>query len=92
LPLDEPSVISQVVSRAVAFRGTPERNRWNEALFLELGGGWPEEGVAIPLVVAETVALVFYGDNEPDDLPVGSIAAVEAQFDEVAREMRREMD
>ena len=91
LPLEEPSVISQVVSKGLAFRGSPQRNRWNEALFTELGGDWPEEGVAIPLVVNTTVALVFYGDNEPDDLPVGSIAAVEAQFDEVAREMRREM-
>ncbi len=91
LPLEEPSIISQVVSRGLAFRGSPQRNQWNEALFTELGGEWPEEGVAIPLVVNATVALVFYGDNEPDDLPVGSIAAVEAQFDEVAREMRREM-
>lgn len=91
LPMEEPSVISQVVSRRVAFRGTPDRNRWNQAMFDVLGGGWPDEGVAIPLVVQQTVALVFYGDNEPDDLPVGSIAAVEAQFDELAREMRREM-
>jgi len=91
LPLEEPSVISHVVSSGVAFRGSPSRNQWNEALFAELGGGWPAEGVAIPLVVRGLVVLVFYGDNEPDDLPVGSIAAVEAQFDEVAREMRREM-
>lgn len=91
LPIEEASVISYVVSRGVAFRGRPARNQWNNALFAELGGGWPDEGVAIPLVVHGAVALVFYGDNEPDDLPVGSIAAVEAQFDEVAREMRREM-
>ncbi len=91
LPLEEPSVISHVVSSGVAFRGSPVRNQWNEALFTEFGGNWPKEGVAIPLVVKGVVVLVFYGDNEPDDLPVGSIAAVEAQFDEVARDMRREM-
>jgi hypothetical protein len=84
LPVDGPSVAAQVVANGAAVRGRPDRNRWNEALFEVLGGGWPDEGVALPVVVARRVVLVFYGDNEPDDLPVGSTAAIEKKLAKVA--------
>ncbi|HQN97492.1 MAG TPA: DUF4388 domain-containing protein [Thermoanaerobaculales bacterium] len=84
LPVDGPSVAAHVVATGAAFRGAPERNRWNEALFEVLGGAWPDEGVALPVKIDHRVALVFYGDNEPDDLPVGSTMALEKKLAAVA--------
>jgi hypothetical protein len=80
LPIDEPSVISWAITLSSTFRGKPEGNRWNEVLFGELGGGWPEESVAIPILANKRVALVFYGDNEPHDLPVGSTTQLEEKL------------
>jgi hypothetical protein len=89
LPVDGPSLAAEVVTTGTAWRGMPARNRWNEALFKVLGGGWPSEGVALPVTVFGRVALVFYGDNEPDDLPVGSTTILEAQLAEVAESLGR---
>jgi len=89
LPVDGPSVAAQVVTTGAAFRGAPGRNRWNEALFDVLGGGWPGEVVALPVTVAGRVVMVFYGDNEPDDLPVGSTTALEKQIAVVAASLVR---
>ena len=89
LPVDGPSVAAQVVATGTPFRGTPDKNRWNEALFGVLGGGWPDEGVALPVAVAGRVVLVFYGDNEPDDLPVGSTTMLEKQLAVVAASIGR---
>ena len=77
LPMDEASVIAHAAESKAPFRGTPEQNRWNETLFNELGGQWPDEAVAMPVVVGGRTVLVFYGDNEPDDLPVGSTTDLE---------------
>jgi len=90
LPVDAPSLAACVVQTGEPWRGEPERNRWNEALFKVMGGGWPGEGVALPVAVRGRVALVFYGDNEPDDLPVGSTMSLEAQLAEVARSLAGE--
>lgn len=89
LPVDGPSLAAEVVTTGTAWRGTPARNRWNEALFKALGGSWPSEGAALPVTVEGRVALVFYGDNEPDDLPVGSTTILEAQLSEVAESLGR---
>jgi hypothetical protein len=89
LPVDGPSVAAQVVATGAAVRGTPDRNRWNEALFAVLGGGWPDEAAALPVTVKGRVVLVFYGDNEPDDLPVGSTTLLEKQLAVVAASLGR---
>jgi hypothetical protein len=77
LPADEPSVISWAMTMSSAFRGRAERNRWNEVVFEVFGGGWPDESVAIPIITQGRVTMVFYGDNEPHDLPIGSTTDLE---------------
>jgi len=83
LPVDEPSVISWAISLRSAFRGKAERNRWNEVIFKIFGGSWPDESVAIPIITEGRVTMVFYGDNEPHDLPVGSTTALEEKLKEI---------
>jgi hypothetical protein len=83
LPADEPSVISWAINLRSAFRGRAERNRWNEVLFDVLVGGWPDESVAIPIIKDGRATMVFYGDNEPHDLPVGSTTQLEDKLKEI---------
>lgn len=85
LPVDEQSVVSTAINQASQFRGAVERNQWNEVLFDFLGGGWPDESVAIPVMVDERVALVFYGDNEPHDLPIGSTLQLEETLQRIGK-------
>ncbi len=92
LPMDKPSVIAQVAASQNPFRGEPPRNRWNETLFQDLGGEWPDEAVALPVVVGGRTVLVFYGDNEPDDLPVGSISNLQELLVAVSKDLARSVE
>jgi hypothetical protein len=85
LPVDESSVITTAITSAAAFRGVAGRNRWNEVLYDLLGGGWPDEAVVLPIIVDGRVTMVFYGDNEPHDLPIGSTTGLEEKLQEVGR-------
>jgi hypothetical protein len=87
LPIDEPSVVSWAINLGSSFRGKAERNRWNEVLIGVLGGGWPQESVAIPILAFGRVTMVFYGDNEPNDLPVGSTMQFEERLQEVGESL-----
>jgi len=92
LPIDESSVVSLAISVRSIFRGRAERNRWNRVLFEVLGGTWPEESVAIPVLSGGRVAMVFYGDNQPHDLPVGSTTKLEATLLEAGRTLTVALD
>ena len=77
LPESEYSVISAVVRSREIFRGEPDHVRGNVKLTRALGGDWPTEAVAIPVMLGDHVGLVFYGDNEPEGGPIGSTFAIE---------------
>jgi hypothetical protein len=89
LPTQENSVISRVVRDRETFRGEPDHIRSNSRLVNVLGGEWPREGVAIPMLIGDRVALVFYGDNQPDGRPVGSTSALEATLQSVGSRLAR---
>lgn len=84
LATDEYSLISTVVRDREIFRGEPDHVRANTKLFRALGGEWPREGVAIPVVIGDRVVMVFYGDNQHRALPAGSTSALEATLQAVA--------
>lgn len=77
LPFEDYSIISRVVHDRQIFRGEPDHIRSNSQLVLALGGEWPHDGVAIPMLIGDRVGLVFYGDNQPTGQPVGSTVALE---------------
>ena len=87
LPIEEPSVVSWAITLGSSFRGKAEHNRWNEVLFGVLGGSWPQESAAIPILAFSRVTMVFYGDNEPNDLPVGSTKQFEERLREVGESL-----
>lgn len=70
IPAEEPSIFLDVVERQETYRGPLERRYWNVELSRALGGGFPNEVVAVPMVVGGRVALIFYGDDLPDGGPL----------------------
>ncbi len=77
LPLDQPSILTEAVVRKTLFCGPLERNAVNRSLIRSLGGGWPTEVIAAPLIVSGRVLLIFYGDNLPGLQPIGPLEEFE---------------
>jgi hypothetical protein len=83
MPIEDYSLISMVAHSRKIFRGIPDHVRANSQLIRALGGEWPTEGVAIPMMIGDRAALVFYGDNQPNGQPIGSARALEDTLDAV---------
>lgn len=77
IPADEPSIFHEVIEKHETFRGPLEEHPRNLELCLALGGARPREAVAVPMLVGDRVALVFYGDNLPLDRPLPAIDELE---------------
>jgi len=52
-----------------------------------LGGEWPIEAVVIPMMIGDRVVLIFYGDNVPHNLPVGSTLPLEETLKSVGNRL-----
>ena len=77
LPLGEPSLVTNALSRRETYRGPVTRSPGNDRLLRLLGGERPSEAMAVPMVVREGAGLVFYGDNSPGQRPLGNAADLE---------------
>lgn len=77
VPAEEPSIFLDVIERQETFRGPLERRYWNVELSRALGGGYPAEVVAVPMMVGGRVALIFYGDDLPDGGPMPRLDELE---------------
>ena len=89
VPLDEASLLKDVVVRGETYRGPLARTRWNAYLVDRLGGQQPPEVVAVPLRVAGQVKVVLYGDNLPEGRPIGPVDALEFMVAEAASALER---
>ncbi len=90
LPLGEPSVFSDVIDRRETYRGPLLDLPENRRLVQMLGGKNPKEVVVVPMIVRESVELIFYGDNLPDGGPIGSMQELEWAMTEASLAMERE--
>jgi CheY-like chemotaxis protein len=77
IPLDEPSIMGEVVRLNGAYRGPVAHTPWNVRLMEQLGGQTPPEAVAIPLKANGKVRVILYGDNLPDSGPLPGTQALE---------------
>lgn len=89
IPLDEPSVLADVVRRQETLKGPLAKPRWNRHLIDQLGGQEPLEAMAVPMIVGGAVNVVLYGDNLPEAREIGPLDALEFLMGEAAREMER---
>ncbi len=72
LPLGVPSVLSDTVQRKEAYVGPLDGAIGNAMLLERLGGAKPTAVLVVPMVVAGSVAMVFYGDNGTDGRAIGA--------------------
>lgn len=77
IPLDEPSVLADVVERRETFRGQMGYNKSDDLLIQHLGGEAPFEVVVVPMLVNGQVVGLLYGDNPVADGPIGSVDGLE---------------
>jgi hypothetical protein len=77
IPLNKPSLFLTVIENRRSYLGPFESNECNNYLANELGGVKPEMVLAIPLVVDSKVALVVYGDNQPERHPIRGVDTLE---------------
>lgn len=76
-PLDESSALSEVASKQEPYRGRLARTSWNNLLVQRLGGMVPREVVIFPVVVDNETVAVIYGDNLPEERPIGPTEGLE---------------
>jgi CheY-like chemotaxis protein len=77
IPLDEPSILGDVVRTRAAVRGPVAEVPWNRTLLEQLGGRTPGEAVALPLLSGGRVRVILYGDNLPEARPLAGTKGLE---------------
>jgi len=77
IPLDEPSVLADVVERRETYHGQMGYGHWDDQLIQHLGGEAPFEVVVVPMLVNNQVVGLLYGDNPVADGPIGSVDGLE---------------
>jgi CheY-like chemotaxis protein len=65
IEVDEHSIIGKVLKYKVPVKETPEQTDGNKKFISQIGGEWPVESYVVPLLTANRVAAIFYGDNVP---------------------------
>lgn len=83
LPKHEESVLALAVATGQVYHGPLQHNRWNEAMAKQLGGGWPQDVVVLPIRVDGVVRMLLYGDNLPIPGPIQTITQLKKALNRV---------
>ena len=77
LPRQEDHLFEDALQSFSPYRSTAKKSEWNDYFFEQLGGQRPGEVFVGPLVSEGRVVAVLYGDNLPDEKPIGDTEALE---------------
>lgn len=77
IPTREESLFSEALNGMSPIRVTTADQSWDEYLFNQFGGRKPQEIFLGPLISEGRVVAVLYGDNLPEEKPVGDTEALE---------------
>jgi CheY-like chemotaxis protein len=77
IPKGEESLFSQVVEQQIPVKIAPDEGKWSVYLREKLGGGNPKEIFIGPIVSEGKVVAILYGDNIPDQKPIGDTESLE---------------
>jgi hypothetical protein len=91
IPLDRPSLFTEVIESKTAHRGPLELTEGNLNFIGQLGGVMPTEAAVLPLIVDDEVLLVLYGDNSPGNAPLGSLEPLEILLNQTGLAMEKRM-
>jgi len=78
VPRSQETIFSWVIEHGETYRGPLQDTPYNREIIDQLGGLWPDDVVAVPLVVDDRTAAVLYGDNAVDGSPIGPHELLEA--------------
>ncbi len=77
LPKAEEHIFTETLQSFAPYRREPRKTDWNDYFFSQLGGTLPEEAFVGPLISEGRVVAVLYGDNLPDEKPIGDTESLE---------------
>ena len=77
IQLKEQSVFKEIIEQRMSVKKVLESLPVHEYLIKELGGFKPSEVFLAPLVVTGRVAALLYGDNVPEEKPIGDTESLE---------------
>ena len=77
IPRAEPSLFSQVLETRFPMKGEMDASSWSGFFLEQLGGGRPVEAFVGPIVSEGKVVAVLYGDNLPEEKPIGDTDSLE---------------
>ena len=77
LPKSESHVFTEALQSFSPYHREPRDTEWNTYLFDQLGGKCPVEAFVGPLISEGRVVAVLYGDNLPDEKPIGDTESLE---------------
>ncbi len=76
IPLQEESLFSGVLHSRMPCKYAPKENKWSDYLYGQIGGA-PCEIFLGPLISRGKVVAIIYGDNYPEQKPVGDTDSLE---------------
>lgn len=76
IPRGEESLFDRVMENHIPLKNVPVENKWNDHLFSKLGG-MPNEIFLGPLLSEGEVVAILYGDNYPEQKPIGDTDSLE---------------
>jgi len=77
LPKAEKHVFTEALETFSPYHRNPADTDWNSYLFNQLGGDRPSEVFIGPLISEGRVVAVLYGDNLPEQKPIGDTESLE---------------
>jgi hypothetical protein len=77
LPKAAKHVFTNALKSFAPYRSEPQKTEWNDYFFAQLGGKRPDEVFVGPLISEGRVVAVLYGDNLPDEKPIGDTESLE---------------
>ncbi|MBU5614424.1 DUF4388 domain-containing protein [Geomonas azotofigens] len=77
IPRGEPSLFTQVLESRFPVKGEVDASVWTHYFLEQLGGGRPAEYFVGPIVSEGKVVAILYGDNLPEDQPIGDTDSLE---------------
>ena len=77
LPKAEEHVFAEALQSFTPYRRAPGQTDWNDYLFDQMGGKKPAEVFVGPLISEGRVVAVLYGDNLPEEKPIGDTESLE---------------
>ena len=90
IPPNDESIFKEVILKKMTIKKKDlEHTQTHEYLFKKLGGYWPVEIFIAPLMINGRVAALLYGDNAPEDKPVGETESLEIFLGQAGIAMER---